>query len=466
MINIGITGHTSFDDPISVKDDIKKAVQEIIKKKGPAIAGYSCMAAGADTLFAEVIEEMGAPLHAILPFDEREYFGQMKYPDERARTGKALANASSVEVTTKKIDATHSDERRQAYLDAGIAVLERCDILIAVLDENRERNKGGAADIEERARLMNKEIIRIHPFPAEHYKHEKSAISEVAKSRYNASWQGALIFLLAAALCLGLTLCIPMDKCRIESFSLMEVLCFFAAIYCIRHVNSKQKKLDRIKNRFEAEALRYMEPLIKAGIPLKPIFSKEEKAHDEEYQLNIDPMVVKIEKRYVGRQISAFSVENAISGIDQLLDSQIRYHTSRLERSQKKYEKLETCVKILSYLFLLGIVLHVVHLCEGVIHIDEHYAPWIHHGGLALTLLVPPLFATVEAVKYFEEVERFIGESLNYKKFLEDQKGKVETTPMNREELIDLAHHIREVLTIENKNWYYLMLFKVKASIA
>ncbi len=76
-LKIGVSGKRNiYPDELSrVYDEIKSAIAQLLEKnKIDDFVGYTSVAMGADTIFADVvIREFKKPIHIILPFDIVEF---------------------------------------------------------------------------------------------------------------------------------------------------------------------------------------------------------------------------------------------------------------------------------------------------------------------------------------------------------------------------------------------------------
>ncbi|MDP9815703.1 hypothetical protein [Spirilliplanes yamanashiensis] len=104
----------------------------------------SCLAEGADQLFAAHVLAAGGVLEAILPCEN--YASSLVTEDGRARLAELRRAAGSV------VTLPYPRPSEQAFLAAGQAVVERCDHLFAVWDGRPARGMGGTADVVDYAR--------------------------------------------------------------------------------------------------------------------------------------------------------------------------------------------------------------------------------------------------------------------------------------------------------------------------
>ncbi|GHH83101.1 hypothetical protein GCM10018793_44350 [Streptomyces sulfonofaciens] len=133
MATIAVTGHMDLTvDSIPL---IRDALREALKPYAEDLTGVSCIAAGADSLFAETVLELGGRLVAIIPSQD---YRQSKVKPEHAETFDRLVR-SAVEVVVLE----HETANRSAYEDANRTLLRRSDRLMAVWDGNPPTGKGG-----------------------------------------------------------------------------------------------------------------------------------------------------------------------------------------------------------------------------------------------------------------------------------------------------------------------------------
>ncbi|CAN5312107.1 hypothetical protein BH10ACT7_BH10ACT7_27750 [soil metagenome] len=140
MTVVAVTGHRALDDTARTRGRI----DEVLEGVDAPLIGVSALAAGADQIFAEAVLAAGGALEVIVPsIDYRESL------DSATRaTFDRLVDAATT-VTTMQYDRAG----RGAYLAAGLEMLDRCDLLVAVWDGEASRGDGGTADIVHRARV-------------------------------------------------------------------------------------------------------------------------------------------------------------------------------------------------------------------------------------------------------------------------------------------------------------------------
>ncbi|MGW5877505.1 hypothetical protein ACWFMI_13280 [Nocardiopsis terrae] len=137
MTRIGITGHSNLtsDSVPLVRAALAGALEP---HAGDGLVGVSCLARGADQLFAEAVLRAGGGLEVVLPsVDYRE--AKVK-PDNLERFDTLLMCSTLVRYMP------HRTADRAAYADANEAVLGGIDRLFAVWDGRPAGGRGGTGD--------------------------------------------------------------------------------------------------------------------------------------------------------------------------------------------------------------------------------------------------------------------------------------------------------------------------------
>lgn len=105
----------------------RTAVAHMAAAAEPAdLVGVSCIARGADSVFAVAVLDVGGRLEVVLP--SRNYRERKVKPDHAAQFDDLVARAAVVRVMD------FDDAGREAYEAANEAVVGTCDRLIAVWD--------------------------------------------------------------------------------------------------------------------------------------------------------------------------------------------------------------------------------------------------------------------------------------------------------------------------------------------
>lgn len=134
MTKVAVTGHMDMTDTSRLL--IKEALRETLTPYAKSgFTGISCLAKGADSIFAEVVLELNGHLVAVIPSQD---YRQSKVKPDHAETFDRLAEAA-----TEVIILGNATANRRAYEDANRTLLQRADRLVAVWDGQPPSGKGG-----------------------------------------------------------------------------------------------------------------------------------------------------------------------------------------------------------------------------------------------------------------------------------------------------------------------------------
>lgn len=153
-VRLGVTGHRTFAGAAAVAH----LVDAVLDDLGPSGRVVTSLAEGADRLAAaRAVGRTGWDHEVVLPLEAEDY--ERDFADETSVAEFRALLASAVGVHRVAPAATRED----AYLAAGLAVLDRSDALLAVWDGEGARGTGGTAEIvaEARARALPLTWIRV-----------------------------------------------------------------------------------------------------------------------------------------------------------------------------------------------------------------------------------------------------------------------------------------------------------------
>ena len=155
MTRIAITGHRNLYGATAdkIRAELHERLAQFITAEG-LVTGVSCLADGADAMFAAAVIDVGARLVAVVP--AAEYRDGL--PAEHWPEYDRLLTAAS-EVT--RLDHTESTE--QSHMDASVTMLNDADHLIAVWDGQPAAGFGGTADVVDHARDNDIPVTIIWP---------------------------------------------------------------------------------------------------------------------------------------------------------------------------------------------------------------------------------------------------------------------------------------------------------------
>lgn len=134
MVTLAITGHVKLSG--TTVPLVREALRQVVRRHaGAALTGVSCLAQGADSLFASAVLDAGGRLVAVLP--SRDYRAAKVAPEHAATFDHLVAAATEVVVMP------YAEAGRAAYQAANGALLARADRLVAVWDGSPPTGRGG-----------------------------------------------------------------------------------------------------------------------------------------------------------------------------------------------------------------------------------------------------------------------------------------------------------------------------------
>lgn len=151
---IGVTGHSDLTaSSVSV---VAAALREwLAPLDGGRWVGVSCLACGADQLFAALVLDLGGQLEVVLP--ARDYRTRKVDPDNAAQFDRLLAAASTVTVMD------YERSCREAYMAASTALLGTVDRMVAVWDGRPALRHGSTGDVVAAARALGLPVSVLWP---------------------------------------------------------------------------------------------------------------------------------------------------------------------------------------------------------------------------------------------------------------------------------------------------------------
>jgi hypothetical protein len=149
---IAVSGHRGL--PAGTADLIGEAIRAALGEKAAAVAGLSCLADGADQIFARAVLDAGGEIEAVVP--------ALKYreglpADALAEYDALLARA----VTVHRLPFTESTS--EAHMAASEFMIGLAGELWAVWDGEPARAYGGTADVVAYARDKGVPVRLIWP---------------------------------------------------------------------------------------------------------------------------------------------------------------------------------------------------------------------------------------------------------------------------------------------------------------
>lgn len=155
MIRIGVTGHMNItpDTATLLYEECRRRLAEY-----PDVTGISCIARGADSVFAQAVLDGGGQLEVVMP--SRTYRERKVKPDHAELFDVLMQRAVVVRVMD------FDDANADAYESANQAVIDSCDRMIAVWD-GQEGERSGTGSVVALARTKGVPVDVVWPEGAE-----------------------------------------------------------------------------------------------------------------------------------------------------------------------------------------------------------------------------------------------------------------------------------------------------------
>lgn len=154
MTRVGVTGHSDLTDRTVelVRDELEK----VLPRFSDDLIGVTCLARGADQVFADVILGLGGRIRVVVP--AVDYFTSISDPHSKLRCQRYLSVAES----TVAMDFEKAGP--PAYSAASRHLVDHCDVLIAVWDGS---TSSGTAEAVAYAQVRERQTIVVWPEGAE-----------------------------------------------------------------------------------------------------------------------------------------------------------------------------------------------------------------------------------------------------------------------------------------------------------
>jgi hypothetical protein len=159
MVRVGITGHMNLTS--GTVGLVREAIRSELAPYDPAdLTGVSCLAEGADAIFAQAVLDAGGRLEVLLPAPD--------YRDTRVSEAHQLVFDNLV-ARAHDVRYVAEASSMQAYEDANTAMLKTIDFMIAVWDGQPSPawKRGGTAAAVAAARERGVPVTAIWPEGAE-----------------------------------------------------------------------------------------------------------------------------------------------------------------------------------------------------------------------------------------------------------------------------------------------------------
>jgi len=157
-MRIGITGHQRLTGD-SAWSWVEQAIGGLLDRQPRPVVGVTCLAVGADQIFARLVLERGGDLYVVVPFPGYERSFQEQHGREEYK--RLLGRASEVETLPPQA----TDE--ESYFAAGKRVVDLSEVMLAVWNGEEAAGLGGTGDVVAYALTHGRRIHHINPVTKE-----------------------------------------------------------------------------------------------------------------------------------------------------------------------------------------------------------------------------------------------------------------------------------------------------------
>ncbi|MET8701816.1 hypothetical protein ABZW10_23530 [Kitasatospora sp. NPDC004723] len=154
MTVIAVTGHMDLTDESVVL--VREALDQLLADHAEhGLTGVSCIAKGADSIFADAVLSLGGRLVAVIPSAD--------YRQTKVKPGHAAEFDRLHQAAAEVVVMPFAEADREAYEAANNELLRRADHLFAVWDGRPGSGRGGTADTVAAARSAQLPVTVVWP---------------------------------------------------------------------------------------------------------------------------------------------------------------------------------------------------------------------------------------------------------------------------------------------------------------
>jgi hypothetical protein len=138
---VAVAGHRGLSPATAALID--RSIRTALAARAPGLTGISCLADGADQIFARAVVDLGGSLEVIIPAGE---YRDGLPADARPEYDSLLAFATTVH------RLPYTEPSPESHMAASMLMVDTADELYAIWDGRPARGYGGTADVVAYAR--------------------------------------------------------------------------------------------------------------------------------------------------------------------------------------------------------------------------------------------------------------------------------------------------------------------------
>jgi uncharacterized phage-like protein YoqJ len=465
-IKIGVSGkrYISPDDKDIVSNVIKEIINAILQKHGAKeFIGYTAIAAGADTIFADVVtKEFHQPIQVILPFSMEEY--KKDFEGKDLEEYKRLLNDNQVNKVIATTPPTDNDSRNDAYYNTGKYIVDETDEMIFIWDQLKPGGKGGTAEIigyfsekypEKKIYRINvkaKETDPINDLIIGRYE-EADQIAMKRRDNHRRVWKSAIILGWFAVLFFAINTAFHPAKYELLLLGLEFVLVstVFILIFLAHRKNYHR---DYLTYRLKAETLRLLRSFYHAGTRVS--ISEQTKQTDKELaaiakRSNDEAKIIDKRSKWYSQYV-----------IRSLINDQCSYHENKIKAIGNKHHNFERIMIVIALTFFLNLLLYMTYTFLEHWHIKPPFT-YPHDINIFVTILLPATYATLEGFIHFNEwmllkkYSEFARQGLRECKELLPINLEQHTLEECHKKQSEVLNLVSGIMLNDNRNWSLLL---------
>lgn len=452
-LKIGISGKRLIQESEKLKlaKAIENKIKSILRKnKTTEFKGVTSLAIGTDTIFAEVVTKVfKMPLKIVLPMPIDEYRKDFKDESDLFKFNDFIENFKDIEITTTSIPVDYK-ERNDSYFYVGKLVVDLCDEMLFVWDEQKPAGRGGTAEII--GYYYEKKQITEIDYIATKSASLGSIINDEITVEYNTSNYEAIrngnIFKLIWKTTIGLGLLsvfifayniafVNEQKVGLKFiFALTEFVLVFVVFVVILIAQKKDYHGKYIAHRLRAEKLRIIKLFYHSNVDIK--LSNE--------TLNTDEAIANIIKKINKDNKTSYHSKWYINyTIKSLIENQKKYHHAKVKSIGSMDHFLEKLNLFVVLLFAVNLVSHFADAIRNCWYDGSQIPIYDHHLIVFLSIALPPTYAAIEGWLYFQEWKNLRKNSTLAINSLEDSLKEL---PVNLEKKNEQSCFEKQIVTV------------------
>jgi len=178
-ILVAVSGHRAIEEETVVLRAVRQALEKILRcSDAEKLCVLTALADGADRLVIKAARKTApSRFFAVLPMGVEDYQADFDAASA-AEFSELLEQADAVKVLEKTAN------REEAYYQAGVAVLDLCDVLLAVWDGEPARGFGGTGDIVAIARERSRPLAWVFASRSDQVINNKAEAGNIVYERF------------------------------------------------------------------------------------------------------------------------------------------------------------------------------------------------------------------------------------------------------------------------------------------